>query len=73
MQRSILALLQGDVEGSFRLYPATLPMIFTFIFTALHLKYDFKNGALIIKCSYILTVAVIITFYIYKILNHKIF
>ncbi|MDR1783132.1 MAG: DUF2752 domain-containing protein [Dysgonamonadaceae bacterium] len=73
LQRSVVALLEGDFVGSFKLYPATLPLIFTLLFTVLHLKFDFKHGALIIKWSYILTVTLIFAFYIHKIITHKIF
>jgi hypothetical protein len=71
LQRSILALLEGDWIKSFQLYPATIPILFCFIFTALHLKFDFKQGAEIIKWSYILNVAIILVFYCYKIFTHK--
>jgi hypothetical protein len=71
LQRSILALLEGDLVKSFQLYPATIPILFCFIFTALHLKFDFKQGAEIIKWSYILSVTIIVVFYCYKIFTHK--
>ncbi|GHV32512.1 hypothetical protein FACS1894177_08690 [Bacteroidia bacterium] len=71
LQRSILALLEGDLVKSFQLYPATIPILFCFIFTALHLKFDFKQGAEIIKWSYILSVTIIFIFYSYKIFTHK--
>jgi hypothetical protein len=71
LQRSVLALFEGDLAGSFRLYPATIPILFCFIFTALHLKFNFKQGAEIIKWSYILSVTIIIVFYCYKIFTYK--
>lgn len=71
LQRSILALLEGDWVKSVQLYPATVPILFCFIFTALHLKFDFKHGAEIIKWSYILNITIIIAFYLYKIFTHK--
>ncbi|MDR1611056.1 MAG: DUF2752 domain-containing protein [Candidatus Symbiothrix sp.] len=71
LQRSILALFEGDLVKSVQLYPATIPILFCFIFTALHLKFDFKHGAEIIKWSYILSVTIIFVFYCYKIFTHK--
>jgi hypothetical protein len=71
LQRSFIALLEGDLSQSLRLYPATIPMLFTFVFTALHIKFNFRYGASVIKWSFILTVSIIVIFYIYKIFTHK--
>jgi len=73
LQRSILELLEGNFTESFKLYPATLPLIFTVFFTFLHLKFNFKHGAEIIKWAYILNVTIILIFYIYKVITFKIF
>jgi hypothetical protein len=73
LQRSFLALLEGDFAGSLRLYPATMPIIISLIYTALHLKFNFKHGAEIIKWAYILNVTIILIFYIYKVITFKIF
>jgi len=69
LQRSILSLFEGNFIESFRLYPATIPILFCFIFTALHLKFDIKHGAEIIKWSYILSVTIILVSYVYKMYN----
>ena len=66
LQRSILSLFEGDLIKSLQLYPATIPILFCFIFTALHLKFNFKHGAEIIKWSYILSIAIIFISYFYK-------
>jgi hypothetical protein len=71
LQRSVIALFEGDIAQSIQLYPATIPLLFTLIFTALHLKFKFKHGAAIIQWSYILTVSIIVIFYFYKIFTHK--
>lgn len=71
MQRSILALFEGDFAGSLSLYPATIPIFTLLMYTAVHLKFDFKYGAAIIKWGYIGCSIIIMTFYIYKILTHK--
>ena len=64
LQRSFLALLEGDLWKSLSLYPATIPIFALLIYTALHLKFDFKRGAVVIKWGYI-ACAIIIAFFIY--------
>ena len=71
LQRSIIALLEGDLTKSLQLYPATIPIIFCLSFTALHLIFKFKHGATIIKCAYILSSLIVVIFYVYKIFTHK--
>ncbi|MHA4894427.1 DUF2752 domain-containing protein [Pedobacter sp. PWIIR3] len=72
-QRSILALVQGDVKSSVHLYPAVAPILMFIIFVPLHLKFDFKNGAQLIKFLYLIIAIVIVLNYIYKIYNHKLY
>ncbi|MBS1917018.1 MAG: DUF2752 domain-containing protein [Bacteroidetes bacterium] len=71
-QRSAIALLKGDFYSSFILYPATIPILCMLGFTVLHLKYKFANGANVLKYLQISIAIVIVVFYIYKIINHKI-
>jgi hypothetical protein len=71
LQRSIIALFKGNLMESLSLYPATIPIFALLIYTALHLKFDFKQGAAVIQWSYIGCTAVIVGFYIYKIVTHK--
>jgi len=70
-QRSIIALLEGNFSKSFHLYPATVPILFCFIFTALHLKFKFKFGSEIIKGAFILCSLIIIISYVHKIFTHQ--
>jgi hypothetical protein len=72
-QRSILALFEGDVLGSFKLYPPTIPIGFLLIFTIIHLKFDIKNGAYWIKIIYIGASLIILINYIYKIYSHQLY
>jgi len=44
-QRSIDLILQGKLIESIGLYPATLPFFATLIYTLVHLKFNFSNGA----------------------------
>ena len=71
LQRSFIALLQGDVAGSFKLYPATIPILALFVFVPLHLKFDFKQGAYFIKFAYTGIAIIIVLNYIYKIYTHQ--
>jgi Protein of unknown function (DUF2752) len=71
-QRSCIALLKGNFADSLTLYPATIPILVLFLFTSLHLKYQFSRGAMIIKYLQLFSAIVIVVFYIYKIVNHKI-
>jgi len=71
-QRSFIALLSGDIQNSWHFYPATIPILLLFTFTLLHLKYKFVHGASTIKYLQAGVAFMIVVFYIYKILNHKI-
>jgi hypothetical protein len=71
MQRSVIAILEGDIGKSLQLYPATIPLFLSLIFVILHLKFNFKQGASIIKGAFIFCAVVIVTFYFYKIFTHK--
>jgi hypothetical protein len=72
LQRSLIALLKGEFLSSFRMYPATMLLIIMMLFTLAHLRFKFEWGAWIIKYLQISAAIVILVFYIYKILNHKI-
>lgn len=72
LQRSFLLLLKGDLPASLAMYPATIPLMALLIFVGLHLKYQFRSGATVIKYLQLGIAIVILVFYIYKIVNHKI-
>lgn len=72
-QRSIIELLKGNLMESLSLYPATIPLLSLLIYTGLHIKFDFRQGAAIIKWGFVACASIIIVFYIYKILTLKIF
>jgi len=71
LQRSVLALFRGDLTASFKLYPATIPLIFIVLFTIVHLKVDFKFGAQLIKIVFTGVAVIILINYIYKIYTHQ--
>lgn len=66
MQRSFIELLRGNLAESIILYPALIPLIITFVFLALHLKFKFNKGALILKVSFILTTLLMVINFLIK-------
>ncbi|MGE0561702.1 MAG: DUF2752 domain-containing protein [Flavobacteriales bacterium] len=68
MQRSFIELLKGNFWDSFMLYPALLPIIVMLVFLPLHLIFQFKNGATILKYFFIFNISIVVVSYIIKIL-----
>lgn len=58
-QRSVIALLKGDLSESLSLYPATIPLLFTCIFLLLKIKFNFDKKDQVKKYLFI-TVGLII-------------
>ena len=73
MQRSLIALLNGDLFFSLKLYPALLPLLILLTYTLLHLKYKFRSGSKNIIALQVFVVSIITAHYIYKIYTHQIF
>jgi hypothetical protein len=71
LQRSVIALLRGDTHTSLSLYPATIPLLALLGIVALHLRFDFRYGAAVIKYLQLGVATIVLVFYIYKVLNHK--
>jgi hypothetical protein len=69
MQRSFIELLKGNLKESLLLYPALLPVLFTLGLTAAHLKFRFRNGANVIKYSFIASTAIVLLSYTIKMLS----
>ena len=65
-QRSLLALLQGDLSRSLHLYPATIPLLVTFGTAWPAKKLIPENWELLIKMLYIITGSVILISYLIK-------
>jgi hypothetical protein len=72
LQRSIIALLKGDLVSSLHLYPATIPIFATLVFLMFHLKKQYVNGALFLKRLYVLCTAIVAIHYVYKIATHQV-
>jgi hypothetical protein len=70
LQRSILALLRGDILESILQFPALLPLMAMFVFLSIHLVFKLKHGALVLKVFYITNISIIILNYIFKLIIH---
>lgn len=68
-QRSVIALLQGDVALSLRYYPATLLLLATALFVVLNRKFQFENYDLIKKWMFIASALVIVSSYFIKVIG----
>ena len=66
MQRSFLLLLGGDVAGSFRMYPALIPVLLLFGLLILHVVFKFRWGAAMLKYSFFFCAGIILLGYVYK-------
>lgn len=69
MQRSLIELLKGNFIQSLKLYPALIPIIILFIFLVLHLSFNFKKGAAILKYMFIGNISIIMISYLTKLIN----
>ena len=69
MQRSLIELLKGDFLQSLKLYPGLVPMLIMFFFFILHVYFNFKNGANILKYMFIGNISIIVISYIIKLIN----
>ena len=70
IQRSIIAMLKGEFLESIILFPALLPLFAMFAFLGLHLVFDLKHGALVLKIFYITNTILIISGFVYKLIIH---
>src|ERR1700733_4148884 len=68
-QRSIIALVRGNFNESFHLYPAAIPLLLTTGFVIVAIKCNIDNRHIIKKVLYIITGSIIMISYIYKMYN----
>lgn len=68
-QRALIALLKGNIWESIQLFPGLIPMLFLFVFLILHLVFNFKNGAAVLKYIFIGDIAIISIDYIIRFIN----
>lgn len=65
-QRSVIHLLKGEFSEAFTSYPAIYTLILMFLFLGIHLRFNFSQGARILKWLFVLNVAIIVLSYILK-------
>ncbi|PKP48733.1 MAG: hypothetical protein CVT95_04060 [Bacteroidetes bacterium HGW-Bacteroidetes-12] len=68
LQRSLIALLKGNLVESFLLYPPLITLIIMFVLLPLHLIFKFKHGATWLKYLFIFNLSVIVINYIVKLI-----
>lgn len=67
-QRSFFELMQGNFLESLTLFPALIPLLFTFVFLVLHLVFKFKHGARVLIISFSLSAFIMAFNFILKLL-----
>lgn len=70
VQRSIWELLNGNIYNSIIEYPPLFTIILMILILVLHLKFEIKNGAFILKISFIINSILIILNYFYNLYNY---
>ncbi len=55
MQRAYYSLYKGKITESFTYNPGAVPFLLLLVFTALHLKFKFKQGHRVILIGFIAT------------------
>ncbi len=68
LQRSLLLLIRGDIQGSFTMYPALIPIILLLAFLILHVIKNIRGGTVILKYSYLFCAGIILLGYFYKLI-----
>ncbi len=66
LQRSVIHILRGEFAEALTVYPAIYTLILMFAFLGMHLKFNFKEGARILKWLFIMNITIIVVHYILK-------
>lgn len=69
LQRSVSLIFHGEFIEAFKMYPAIYTLIPLFIIIGINFFYKFKNANRIINILAILSVAIIIISYSFKLIN----
>ena len=67
-QRSIIALLKGDIAESFFMFPTTFALIIFFVFFFTNNKYQIAHRKIVLNVGLIFIFTVFTTSYLYKII-----
>ncbi|WP_410478384.1 DUF2752 domain-containing protein [Pedobacter agri] len=68
-QRSLIALLQGNLANSWHYYPPTIPLIILFLIAGIHYRFPVKNNSLVIKILIIAVGNFVMISYLIKMLT----
>ncbi|MFM7628019.1 MAG: DUF2752 domain-containing protein [Algoriphagus sp.] len=68
-QRSIIALLKGDLMDSFHLFPALFPLIITFLILVLQIKFKWEKGSFVVLVAFIFTNLIMLGNWLYKLIG----
>ena len=69
IQRAISLIFQGEFIAAFQMYPAIYSLLTLFLFAGVNIFFKFKHSNKIVGTLAILTLVIIITSYIIKIIN----
>ncbi|WP_370633635.1 DUF2752 domain-containing protein [Pedobacter sp. Leaf250] len=69
-QRSLIALLQGNISKSWTLYPSTIPLIILFLIVGVLYSFPIKNKDFIIKILIIIVGNFVMVSYLIKMIHH---
>lgn len=69
LQRSFIALLQGDLMQSLHFYPALMPIILFIVFLLIQTRFRFKYSSVFIKTGMASIFITILVSYILKLTN----
>lgn len=72
-QRSLELLLKGNFLDSFYMFPATLPLVATFILALLHIKFNYSKGALWIVSLFSLSAFLMVVNFSIKLSSGEVF
>lgn len=65
-QRSVFALLKGDLHSSLSLYPATIPILITALFLLVDVKFRLKQRGMIKTVLFIMVFSIVVLSYSLK-------
>lgn len=68
IQRSVWALVRGDIVESIKLYPALFPLAFTFVLIFLNRVYQHTQIEKLLRISYISSVIIILCNFLLKLI-----
>lgn len=70
-QRSVLALIQGDIEKSFHLYPPAIPFLLGVLIGISSYVFRWNKNSKMLKSVYLTAGFIILINYIYKVATHQ--